>query len=167
MRCYNHPEVDAVGTCVSCNRAVCSECGIEVQGKLMCRECLAAGRTATQVSSDITDNDKMMALLAYVIGVVVPLIILLSETGKRRLFQRYHAVHSLILSAILFFVTLLVGCTIGLVLELLTAGLGTCCLLPLMIAPYGIAVYYGIQAYQGKYVEIPLITDFARGQGWV
>jgi hypothetical protein len=43
----------------------------------MCRECLAVEK-GVPASSEITDNDKMMALLAYIITFIVPLIILLS-----------------------------------------------------------------------------------------
>ena len=52
------------------------------------------------VDQEITDNDKTMGLLCYLIGVLVPLVVLLSETGKVRAFQRYHAIQSLGLSAV-------------------------------------------------------------------
>lgn len=48
MKCYVHPDVDPVGTCTSCGRGICSECAVEVQGKLVCRECLAAGKATTR-----------------------------------------------------------------------------------------------------------------------
>jgi uncharacterized membrane protein len=115
----------------------------------------------------VSDNDKMMALLSYVITIIVPLVILLSESGKHRPFQKYHAIHSLALSGILFVVTLVLACTVGLVLELLTAGLGTCCLIPVTLLPYALSIYFGVQAYQGQYVIIPVVTDFVKKQGWV
>jgi hypothetical protein len=31
---------------------------------------------------------------------------------------------------------------------------------------WGIGVYWGIQAYNGKMVEIPVITNFVKQQGW-
>ena len=163
MKCNAHAEVDAVGTCVSCNRAVCHECAVEVQGRLICRVCLASGKTSSQSPSDITDNDRMMGLLAHVIQFIVPLIILLSESGKQRRFQRYHAVHSLVVSVVLWVVMLLVICLVS----VFTLGYGSCFVLPLAFLPYIPAVYYGVQAYQGRYIEVPLVTDFAEGQGWV
>lgn len=48
MKCYNHPDVDPVGSCTSCGRGICSECAVEVEGKLVCRDCLAAGRVTTR-----------------------------------------------------------------------------------------------------------------------
>ncbi len=171
MRCYNHPEVDAVGQCMSCGRAVCDDCRVEVQGKLLCRKCLAQGQTGPDAPSDINDNDRMMGLLAYVVGVIVPLIILLSETGKQRPFQRYHAVQSLAVSTAVFIATMVIGCIVFLpvavVVEVATGGLGTCCLVPLMLVPYIPMVFYGIQAYQGEYSVIPVLTDFLVRQGWI
>lgn len=170
MRCYSHPERDAVGACVSCGRAVCDECRVEVQGKVLCRECLARGRTGPEDPSDITDNDRTMGLLAYVV-IFVPLIILLSETGKQRPFQRYHAVHSLAVSVAVFVITLVICCIvflpIAIVVGMLTGGLGICCLLPLMVVPYIPMVYYGIRAYQGEYTVIPALTDFLVQQAWI
>lgn len=162
VKCYNHLETDAIGACVSCNKAICSECGVEVEGKLLCRECLAAGKGGA-ASSAITDNDKMMALLSYVITFIVPLIVLLSEASKRRRFQRYHAIHALIMGATLWVVVLLLSCIISIV----TLGYGSLCVLPLFLLPYVPMIYYGVQGYQGEYVDIPLITDFIKSQGWV
>jgi len=62
MKCYVHPEIDAVGTCTSCGNAICGECAVEVRGKLVCRDCLAAG----QVSSP--DRDPNTAFLIELVG---------------------------------------------------------------------------------------------------
>lgn len=37
MKCANHPETDAVGMCVYCGKPFCSECIVEVQGKMYCK----------------------------------------------------------------------------------------------------------------------------------
>jgi hypothetical protein len=36
MRCFNHPDRDAVGICSSCRRGVCVECAHEVGKSLAC-----------------------------------------------------------------------------------------------------------------------------------
>jgi len=46
MQCYRHPENPAIGTCTACGRAVCSLCAVDVQGKLLCRDCLSSGKAA-------------------------------------------------------------------------------------------------------------------------
>jgi uncharacterized membrane protein len=116
---------------------------------------------------EITDQDKMMGLLSYIIQVIVPLIILLTETMKVRKFQRYHAIQSLGFFAawVLFGILLtLLNCILGL------TGVGAVlamCLTPLYFLPYIAAIYYGILAYQGQYCEIPILTDFMVDQGWL
>ncbi len=102
------------------------------------------------------DQDRLMALLAYIIGIIVPLIILLTDM-KNRPFQKYHAVQALVAQialTVLFFVIGLIP-IIG-------------CIIPLLsLAALGLFIYYGIQAYQGNYFEIPVVTAFARQQGWL
>lgn len=50
---------------------------------------------------EATDSDRLMALLAYIIGFVVPIIILLTD-ARNRPFQRYHAVQALALDVAWF-----------------------------------------------------------------
>jgi len=40
MYCYHHPDRDAVGACVACNKAVCPECKVEYGGKVYCNSCI-------------------------------------------------------------------------------------------------------------------------------
>lgn len=42
MKCAVHPEIDAVGFCRNCGKALCSQCAREVRGALYCETCLAA-----------------------------------------------------------------------------------------------------------------------------
>jgi hypothetical protein len=47
MKCFYHPEIDAIGFCKSCGRAFCRGCAAEVSGVLYCRGgCEAAARPA-------------------------------------------------------------------------------------------------------------------------
>jgi len=46
MRCFYHPQADAVGTCKHCHRGLCSECASEREGGLACR-----GRCETAVDT--------------------------------------------------------------------------------------------------------------------
>ena len=55
----------------------------------------------TEFDPNATNDDRVMAALAYAsqlinpIGLILPIIILVSETSKQRPFQRYHAIQSL------------------------------------------------------------------------
>ncbi len=94
---------------------------------------------------EITSDDKIWALLGYIIGIVA-LLALLLEDKKDRPFVRYHAVQALMLWAI----TVLLSFTI--------CG---------WIIPWLYGIYVGIQAYQGQWMSIPVLTDFGKNQGWL
>lgn len=104
-------------------------------------------------TSDITDDDKLWSLLSYIFTPLIPILMLLLEDKKARPFIKYNAMQALvfgavyvILSTVLSFV--FIGCIIGL------TGLGY-------------SIYLGIKAYGGEYVEIPVVTDFCKNQGWI
>lgn len=40
MRCFYHPEVDAVGSCRQCGKTACHECISDVGGAMLCRSCI-------------------------------------------------------------------------------------------------------------------------------
>jgi uncharacterized membrane protein len=131
---------------------------------------------AESVDASASPDDRLIALLTYttqiVIPLVMPVIILLSESSKKRRFQRYHAVQSLALA--LFFglagVLIGVGSLVVMVVPLIgwLVGLLLMCLIPIGWAMAVIAMlYYGYQAYQGKHFAIPGLTSFLRDQGWL
>jgi uncharacterized membrane protein len=117
-------------------------------------------------AGDITENDRLMALLAYIIGVIVPIIILLSEGMKNRPFQRYHAIQSLGLWVATLIYSV-VACIVYFLLTTITFGILGLCLWIIFLLPLVPVILYGIKAYQGEWVVIPVVTDFVKGQGWV
>lgn len=46
MRCYKHPESEAIGTCTSCGKNICEICSVDFKGRLVCRDCLATGKSS-------------------------------------------------------------------------------------------------------------------------
>jgi len=42
MKCFYHPEKDAVGTCSQCGKAACRDCIEDVGGALLCKTCMGA-----------------------------------------------------------------------------------------------------------------------------
>lgn len=104
------------------------------------------------IDPNITSDDKLWALLSYVLSPIVPIIVLLMEDKKNRPFIKAHAFQALIFC--------LVYCAIGFVLSFVVIG---ACIFPIgWIA----SIYFGYKAYQGEYVTIPVITDFCKKQGW-
>jgi uncharacterized membrane protein len=104
---------------------------------------------------EINENDKLMAALCYPIVGVMSIIILLTESMKSRPFQKYHAVQSLVLWAVIFVVLLIISC--------LTLGFGFF----LYFIAWLVSLWLAYRAYKGEYFEVPLITNFIKKQGWV
>lgn len=98
----------------------------------------------TDFNSEITSDDKLWAALAYVFSPLVPIILMLMEDKKNRPFIRAHNAQALILG----------------IITILTSGF----CVGLLVWVYQLYIAY--QAYQGKTVEVPVITNFIKGQGW-
>jgi len=121
-------------------------------------------------------DDRLIAMLSYAtqlfLPVIMPLIVLLSESSKKRPFQRYHAVQSLALVMIFWAVFLLGWVSIGIiqiipVIGWLILALAFCMTPIYFLSGMGLLLYYGYQAYKGRRFAIPGITSFLRDQGWL
>jgi uncharacterized membrane protein len=95
---------------------------------------------------DVTQDDKLWAALSWVFWPVA-IIALIMEDKKARPFVRYHAIQSLV-AGILF--TVIASVTVG-------------CGTPVFL----ISLWFAYKSYQGEWSEIPVITNFIKGQGWV
>ena len=95
-------------------------------------------------NSEITSDDKLWAALTYVFSPLVPIIIMLMEDKKNRPFLKAHNAQALILGIIAVITS---SFCIGIFVWLYM-------------------LYLAYQAYQGKTVEVPVITNFCKGQGW-
>ncbi len=112
-------------------------------------------------AEDITDDDRLFAMLAYAsqlfFPIIMPIFILVSEQHKTRHFQRYHALH-----ALGFILVVIVLGVICLMLTAVTLG----CLAPIFVVWFFLYIvlllYYAYLAHQGYYFEIPFITDMVR-----
>lgn len=103
-------------------------------------------------TGEVTSDDKLWALLSYILAPVVPIIVLLMEDKKNRPFLKAHVVQALIFSLVYTIVS-------GI---LMVVFVGFCTIL----VGAGFSIYWGIKAYNGEYVNIPVITDFCKKQGW-
>ena len=95
-------------------------------------------------SGEITQDDKLWSLLSYIFCPLIGIIMLLIEDKKNRPFIKYNAWVSIWLGII---VILTSGFCIGVIVWIY-------------------AIYLGIKSYQGEKVEVPVISDFVRNQGW-
>jgi uncharacterized membrane protein len=101
----------------------------------------------TVSAPEISSDDKLWALLAYLISPIVPIIILLMDDKKNRPFLRAHTAQALAWGIVVYVLgTITVGCV--------------------YVVGAVFSIIWGIKAYQGEYVNIPIITDFCKKQGW-
>jgi len=96
------------------------------------------------MSSDITSDDKLWAALAYVFSPLVPIILMFMDDKKNRPYIKANNMQALILGII-------------------TAVTSAFCI---GILVWFYQLYLGYQAYQGQTINIPIITDFCKNQGW-
>lgn len=102
----------------------------------------------------VTSDDKLWAALGYPI-VLVAIIVLFMEDKKNRPFIKFHAVQSIAVN-VAFFI-------IATILSVVTLGFGGICV-PLL---WLVFFYWAYKAYQGESFEVPVVTNFIKGQGWV
>jgi uncharacterized membrane protein len=130
----------------------------------------------SQIDPLADGDDKLIALLSYatqiIIPVIMPVIVLLSESSKKRPFQRYHAVQSLAFTILFWGLMVLTGIGTAVIqiipLVGFLIGLMMACIFPLLwFAQAIMLLYYGFQAYKGRRFAIPGLTSFLRDQNWL
>ena len=104
------------------------------------------------VDPNITSEDKLWAALSYIFTPIVPIILLLMDDKKDRPYLKAHYPQALAFGVIVYILTfvlawVIIGALIGL-------------------AGFVVSIIWAIKAYNGEYVEIPIITDFVKNQGW-
>ena len=105
---------------------------------------MAEENVVTADAGELTQDDKLWSLLSYIFCPLIGIIMLLIEDKKNRPFIKYNAWVSIWLGII---VILTSGFCVGLIVWIY-------------------AIYLGIKSYQGEKVEVPVISDFVRNQGW-
>ena len=94
-----------------------------------------------------TREDRIWVVLSYIFSPLVPIIILFWEEKRNRPFIRAHNAQALGVGILSFLISFL------------TLGFGG-----LIVFPF--QIFWGFKAYNGNYVEIPLLTNFVKNKGW-
>jgi uncharacterized membrane protein len=103
-------------------------------------------------SPEISDDDRLWAMLSYILSPIVPIILLLIPEKRERPFLKAHVAQSLVFGVAVYLISALFG---GIIL-------GTI----IRIAGFVFEVIWGLAANRGEYVTIPVITDLCKKQGW-
>lgn len=101
---------------------------------------------------EISSDDRLWVLLCFLLAPLLPLITLFLTDRKDRPFIKYHTVP-----------TLIFGVVEGIVVGILSAIPFVGCLTPLI---WIINLVLGLRANKGVYVDIPVITNISKNQGW-
>ncbi len=107
-----------------------------------------------QMNTEITSDDKLWALLAYlpIFGWIIAVLALVMEDKKSRPFLKFHSIQALILAVI--------NGVIAGVLSFVVVGVCT------GIAGAVYMIYIGWKAYGGETINVPFVTDFIKKQNW-
>lgn len=109
---------------------------------------MADKKTPAKASSKVSSDDRLWAALAYVFSPVIPIILLLMEDKKARPFIRAHNVQALIW---------------GILIALPAATVILSCVWPI---GWLVSLFWAYKAYQGEMVDIPVLSNFVKNQGW-
>ena len=104
----------------------------------------------SQPMGDVTSDDRLWAALAYAVSPLVPIIIFLMQDKKDRPFIKAHNAQALV-----------AGIAVSVIMSV--AATFTC---GISLFLWLIMFWWAYQAYQGKQITIPVVTDFVRNQGW-
>ncbi len=121
MKCYIHPDREAVGTCTSCGKPICGECAVEVQNKFVCRTCLSLGKSAPVSTTVRSPKDRSIALILEILPGLFGFLgfgwIYSGNTG----------------TGIAWLIGVFVWDVIAVIIDIVTAGFGFCVSIPVNI----------------------------------
>lgn len=103
-----------------------------------------------------TDDQKMKGALAYVLGLVTGVIVLLIAGDDK--FLKFHAWQSIVGSIVIGIVYVI----ISMIVSLVTFGIGALCMAPLGLLVWLYLLYGAYMVYTGKDFRIPYIADFVQ-----
>ncbi|MEN4010890.1 MAG: DUF4870 domain-containing protein [Chloroflexota bacterium] len=101
----------------------------------------------------VTSDDRLWALLSYLLTPLIPIIILLMEDKKSRPYIKAHFMQALVLG-----IALIIFNTIMAFIPIIN------CISPLVTL--GLLIWLAVRANKGEYISLPVITDFVKNQGW-
>jgi TM2 domain-containing membrane protein YozV len=142
MKCYVHPDVDAVGTCTVCGKSVCQNCAVDMNGKLTCKSCVekmatqpgsAAGAGTVAAPAPVRKEPIFSIILSFFLP------------GLGQIYNGH--VKKGIILAVVYIVLWIAMIIVYFAGALVTMGIGAFCCLPAFLVPLVIWVYGMYDAY--------------------
>ncbi len=155
MKCYVHPDMDAVGTCSNCGKFVCSNCAVDYKGKVTCKSCVEKLASAPPEAAPVT------AAAAPAPGRKEPIFAIILSFLFPGLGQVYNGQVKKGVILIIVYIVLWIGVfVVYLGGSLVTMGVGALCCMPIFIVPliewlYGMYDGYSVanKINRGEYTK--------------
>lgn len=138
MKCFYHPERDAVGLCSQCGKAACQDCMKEVESGILCKGCIARRVKAVEAESRVVAEDRRVT----------------AEKARKRL-----RTSKVVFGVFFFFGMIIVA--VSVVQTLMSGGSRLPSLVPLAIGGLLGAVLVGYYAWS-FYWGVPAVWQFVR-----
>ena len=182
MACVNHSDRESAARCVTCGAELCDECRTEVDGKNYCAKHVPAAAATTPPAGPIpvtpapqpaapgagaddpSQEQPVLAALSYIIGIIISIVILVTDMKKSR-YMRFHAWHSLFWAVACMAIWIAVS-ILGTVLAMIPF-VGILAPILFMVVGLGeliLAIVLAVKAYNKDELVLPLITQWARDQ---
>lgn len=119
-------------------------------------------KPAKATTGGLSDESKLFGALCYIIGIIVPLFIILTEKKSDK-FALFHAYQSLIITVALVIVWMVLGMGYFM-LTFVTggaAGILGCAFVPLWLGMVVIVLLLAYKAYMGERYKLPAVGDMA------
>ena len=113
---------------------------------------------------ELDKNDKLLCTLAYPIGVIIPLVLIITKKENRTC--RYHAFNALFAQIGATILGVVLGIIFGILshipaLGCLSALLGGAILSLYWLAFFVYMIYLALETNKGNFPTIPVVTEFA------
>jgi hypothetical protein len=58
LKCYYHPDREAVAVCSKCGKPLCKDCAIEYRGKIYCKDCMEKIKSEEKQKEELLNQRK-------------------------------------------------------------------------------------------------------------
>ena len=153
MKCSTHPDVDAVGVCINCGRAVCATCRTVVGGKTFCPQCATGvSKVAKREPTAKLIAGGILGIIAGVLGLVLGVILIAGGSATDYPWESADwSVVGLGIAAVVFSILAIIGSSFAVARKNFTIAVigGVCALLALW--PLGIPALILIVMSRGEF----------------
>lgn len=116
-------------------------------------------KTYTSKSDNMTNEDnKIMAVIAYLIGVFAIIIYLIKKEDS---YLKFHSLQSMVLCLAVFAVFFIIS-IVMMPLTMISGGICGLLYLPMMVLPFVLYVYVLYKVWTTGDLELPYLTEFVK-----